>query len=54
MNTVIAPSEILLLKVLILGFFFGWTSKRFSRAKFYEISNYKFMSMDDRPAKVKL
>lgn len=40
--TMITPSELVLLKVLALGFFFGWTSKRFMKPKTHEITNYKF------------
>lgn len=43
-STVIAPSELLLLKVLFLGFFFGASWRRFTRPKVHDLSNVKYFT----------
>lgn len=43
----IVPSEILLIKVMLLGFFFGWQGRKSLRPKCHEIDNMKFMNMKE-------
>ena len=43
----IAPSEILLIKVLALGFFFGVSWRRFFKTKTITITNIRFDISED-------
>ena len=44
----IAPSELLLLKALILGAYFGWNGRKVLRPKTHEIENMKFYNVKEK------
>jgi hypothetical protein len=50
----IAPSEWLLLKVLAMGFFFGWTGRAVMKPRIREVSNMKFVTFKEASARIKL